>query len=159
MVNVIHVPLTGGCMCGAVRYEAKAGPSRVLHCHCQSCRKHAAAPVAMLAVLKANQIVFTGGDRKICQSSPGVGRAFCAIGGTSRSWETVFGNEGPICAIHISAFDNPEALAPTAHSFYPERISWFGMAVSLPRYKGFVAGGSLLHYGPAEKEPSGTNPA
>ncbi len=149
------VTLTGGCMCGAVRYGTTGEPSRVLHCHCQSCRRHTGAPAATLAVFKADQIEFSGDDRKIYDSAPDVGRAFCANCGTSLTWETVFGDEGPICAIHISTFDNPDALTPTAHSFYPERISWFDVADDLPRYEGFVAGGSLLHHGPAKEGPSG----
>jgi len=112
---------------------------------------HTGAPVATLAVLKADQVAFNGAERKIYKSSPGVGRAFCANCGTTLTWETVFGDEGPICAIHISTFDNPDVSAPTAHSFYPERISWFDVADNLPRYEGFVAGGTFLGNGPANK--------
>ena len=149
------VTLTGGCLCGAVRYETTGAPSRVLHCHCQSCRMHTGAPVATLAVLRPDQVELSGQDRKIYESSPGVGRAFCANCGTSLTWETVLGDEGPVCAVHISTFDNPDALTPSAHSFYPERITWFDVADDLPRYEGFVAGGSLFHQGPAKEGPSG----
>jgi len=100
-------------------------------------------------------VEFSGDDRKIYNSSPGVGRAFCANCGTSLTWETVFGDEGAICAIHISTFDKPDALMPTAHCFYPERISGFDVADDLPRYEGFMAGGSLLRYGPAKERPPG----
>jgi len=150
------MPINGGCMCGAVRYETKGEPSRVLHCHCQSCRTHTGAPMATLAVFKAGQVEFSGEPRKIYGSTPGVGRAFCANCGTSLTWETVFGDEGPICAVHISTFDHPDALRPTAHTFFPERISWFDVADDLPRYAGFAAGGVLLHYGAAKGEPPGT---
>ena len=34
----------GGCMCGAVRYEASGEPFSVNHCHCLSCRKHNGGP-------------------------------------------------------------------------------------------------------------------
>ena len=146
--------LTGGCMCGAVRYETKGTSSRVLHCHCRSCRTHTGAPMATLAVFRANQVEFSGDDRKIYDSAPGVERAFCASCGTSLTWETVFGDEGPLCAVHISSFDDPEALTPTAHSFYPERISWFDIADDLPRHEAFVADSTPLHFGPAIKEPS-----
>lgn len=146
---------TGGCMCGAVRYETTGDSSRVLHCHCQSCRNHTGAPMATLAVFKTDQVHFSGDDRKSYESTPGVARAFCANCGTSLSWETVFGDEGPLCAIHISTFDNPDALTPSAHSFYSERISWFDVADDLPRHKGFVAGSEPLRYGPATKEPPG----
>ncbi|MCP4314846.1 MAG: GFA family protein [Hyphomicrobiales bacterium] len=144
----------GGCMCGAVRYEITGEPSRVLHCHCQSCRSHTGAPMATLAVFGAEQVIFSGDDRKNYQSAPGVNRAFCANCGTSLTWETVFGDEGPLCAIHISSFDNPDALTPDAHSFYPERISWFDVADNLPRHEGFVAGSEPLQYGPAKQKPT-----
>ncbi len=140
---------TGCCMCGAVHYETKGDPSRVLHCHCQSCRSHTGAPMATLAVFKADQVSFSGEDRKIYESASGVHRTFCANCGASLTWETVFGDEGALCAIHISAFDDPEALTPTGHSFYPERISWFDVADDLPRHEGFVAGSEPLQYGPA----------
>lgn len=145
---------SGGCMCGAVRYEATDEPFRVINCHCRSCRKHTGAPAATLAVFKANQVAFSGDERKIYVSSPGVGRAFCADCGTPLTWETDLGDVGQICALHISTFDTPDALVPSAHSFYPERISWFDFADELPRYQGFVKDRTLLCHGPASAEPS-----
>lgn len=143
--------LSGGCMCGAVRYETTDVSSRVLHCHCQSCRKHTGAPAATLAVFKADQVKFSGEKRKDYKSAPGVVRAFCSNCGTSMTWETVLADEGAVCAIHISTFDQPDVLIPTGHSFYPERISWFDIADNLPRYEGFVRGNEPLHLGPAKK--------
>jgi len=144
---------SGGCMCSAVRYQTTGEPARVLNCHCRSCRKHTGAPAVTLAVFKVDQVAFSGEERKIYTSSPGVGRAFCADCGTPLTWETGLGDLGPVCAIHISTFDDPDALRPTAHSFYPERISWFEIADRLPRYEGFVRDGSLLGHGPAVTEP------
>ena len=31
--------LTGGCLCGAVRYEIGADPMFAAHCHCRDCQK------------------------------------------------------------------------------------------------------------------------
>ena len=45
--------LTGGCHCGAVRYEM---PEAVLHCalcHCSDCRRHAGAPMVSWAIAPA----------------------------------------------------------------------------------------------------------
>lgn len=149
-----ELSMTGGCLCGAVRYEATGEPFRVIHCHCRSCRKHTGAPAATLPVYRFDQVSFSGDDRKIYPSSPGVGRAFCGTCGTSLTWEAELGGYGPICALHISSFDDPDALVPSAHSFYADRISWFDIADDLPRYEGFVIDGVLLRHGPAIADPS-----
>ena len=146
--------LSGGCLCGAVRYATTGEAVRVLNCHCRTCRKHTGAPAVTLAVYKVGQVEFSGDERKIYASSPGVGRAFCATCGTPLTWETRLGDLGPVCALHISTFDDPEALMPSAHSFYPERISWFDFADSLPRYEGFVKDGTLVCHGPATAGPT-----
>ena len=148
--------LTGGCMCRAVRYETTGDSFGVIHCHCHSCRKHNGAPVVTLAGFKADQVAFSGNERKIYESSPGVGRAFCGNCGTQLTWEGDGGDLGPIVEFHISTFDDPEALVPSAHAFYPERISWLDIADNLPRYEGFSEDSPLLRHGPvSDGLPSG----
>jgi hypothetical protein len=34
------VPVTGGCLCGVVRYESTAPPDRGTYCHCTMCQKN-----------------------------------------------------------------------------------------------------------------------
>ena len=143
--------MKGGCMCGSVRYETSDEPFAVNHCHCRSCRKHNGAPVATLAGFKADQVAFSGDERKIYESSPGVGRAFCGKCGTPLTWEGDGGALGRIFELHISTFDDPNSLVPTAHAFALERISWFDIADDLPRYKGFIDDGSPLRHGPARE--------
>jgi hypothetical protein len=140
----------GGCMCGAVRYETRGESFGVQHCHCHSCRKHNGAPVVTLAGFKADQVTWSGDARKIYNSSPGVGRAFCGKCGTPLTWEGDGGELGPIFELHISTFDEPDRLVPTAHAFDPERIAWFDIADNLPRYKGFVDGSTPLRHGPVK---------
>ncbi len=148
--------LTGSCLCGAVRYETRGESFLVNHCHCRSCRKNNGAAVVTLAGFKASQVTFSGAQRKIYNSSPGVGRAFCGNCGTPLTWEGEGGSLGAIVELHISTFDKPERLVPSAHAFYPERIAWFDVADGLPRYSGFVDGSTPLRHGPADEElPSG----
>jgi hypothetical protein len=64
------------------------------------------------------------------------------------TWEGDGDDLGPICEIHVSTFDNPDALEPTGHAFYHERISWFDVADRLPRYEGFVEYDPPLRHGP-----------
>jgi hypothetical protein len=141
--------LKGQCMCSAVKFAASGAPDRVLNCHCNSCRSHTGAPMATLAVFREDQVTFSGAARKAYQSAPGVERAFCPECGTSMTWETELGEEGRLCAIHISCFENPDALPPDAHSFYVNRLDWFDAHDDLPRHAGFVAGSTPMQSGPA----------
>ena len=83
-----------------------------------------------MAGFKADQVKFSGDERKIYESSPGVGRAFCGNCGTPLTWEGDGGDLGPIVELHISTFDNPDALVPSAHAFYSERITWMDIATA-----------------------------
>lgn len=49
----------GGCMCGAVRYQAQGTPVSVIYCHCESCRRHTGAPVVACAGFKREQVSFS----------------------------------------------------------------------------------------------------
>ncbi len=146
-----EVGMTGGCMCGAVRYETMGASFGINHCHCQSCRKHNGAAVVTLAGFTAGQVTFSGDERRIYESSPGVGRAFCGTCGTPLTWEGDGGELGAIFEFHISTFDNPDDLVPTAHAFEPERIPWFDVADNLPRYEGFIDDSTPLRHGPVNE--------
>lgn len=143
--------MAGGCLCGAVRYETIGNPFAINHCHCKSCRKHNGAAVVTLAGFARDQVTFSGDQRKIYESSPGVARAFCGTCGTPLTWEGDGGELGPIVEFHISTFDTPDDLVPTAHAFEPERIAWFDVADDLPRYEGFVDDGKPLRHGPVRE--------
>ena len=80
-------PTTGGCMCGAVRYEAVGEALDIGYCHCHSCRRHTGAPVVTFVVFEADNVHFTGRERRIYESSPGVARAFC--GQCGYHWDDV----------------------------------------------------------------------
>jgi len=124
----------GGCMCGAVRYKAVGPPTGVIYCHCESCRRHTGSPVSALAGFRQDDVRFTKGKRKLYASSKGVGRGFCADCGTTLTWEGDGEELGQLIEIHMGTLDDPSALKPNCHIHHDERISWFDVAGTLPRY-------------------------
>lgn len=124
----------GGCMCGAVRFEALGEPIIVAHCHCNSCRRHTGAPLVTLVSFEAGQVTFTKGERRIYESSPGVKRAFCGDCGATLAWESNPRGHSLI-EFHIGTLDEPNALPPSIHVFHGERLAWFDTADRLPRYE------------------------
>lgn len=55
--------ITGGCLCGAIRYEVTGEPVRTAHCHCDDCRRATGASFA-------TNVFFKEEDVKITQGTP-----------------------------------------------------------------------------------------
>lgn len=124
---------TGGCMCGAVRYEAIGEPFAVGYCHCRSCRHHTGAPVAALVAFERDRVKFTKADRSIYNSSPGVERGFCDQCGTPLSWEGKAWDGLLFINFHISTLDSPDNYVPDRHWYHSKRIAWVEVSDDLPR--------------------------
>ena len=90
-----------------------------------------------------NEITWTGDERRIYQSSPGIGRGFCGKCGTPLTWEGhVEELGGDLIEVFISTTDAPDALVPQFHIWTDERIEWFDTVDELPRYHGWMHDGS-----------------
>ena len=55
---------TGGCLCGAIRYEISGDPVRAANCHCDECRKATGASFATVAFFKEDDVRVTQGTPK-----------------------------------------------------------------------------------------------
>ncbi len=121
MVNaVLH---TGGCLCGAIRFEAEGVPKWTSYCHCNSCRKHTGAPASAFAGFERVQVRFTSGQLATYASSPGVNRGFCGTCGSTLTYEGErWASE---IHFHVGAFDRPQDFSPLGHAFAEERLPWF----------------------------------
>lgn len=131
--------ITGGCMCGAVRYEANGKPRNIAYCHCSDCRGYTGAPTMVWVSFESSQVNYLKGSPKIYESSPGVGWGFCDYCGSSLIWQanlSVFGgSDVVITEFTISSLDKPDEYVPDQHWYDGERISWFDVADNLPRYQ------------------------
>jgi hypothetical protein len=123
----------GGCLCGAVRFEAVGAPAWVAHCHCQSCRKSTGAPFAAFVGFLRSQVTFTGAAPATYASSPGVVRSFCGACGTPIAYEADrFPGE---IHLYLCTLDTPAAFTPQAHVHVGEQLPWLHLADGLPRYR------------------------
>lgn len=119
MVSDVH---TGGCLCGAVRFDVRGPAKWTAYCHCHSCRKHTGAPVSAFAGFERSQVSFTKGQLAVFASSPGVKRGFCSNCGSTLTYE---GDRWPTeIHFHVGAFDLPQDFPPTGHAFAEERLPW-----------------------------------
>lgn len=124
--------LQGGCMCGAVRYEAAEEPFNVTLCHCVDCRRASGAPALAWFSVRRAALRWTRGSPTRNASSPGVERLFCSQCGTQLTWHGADAS-GEI-DVTLCSLDDPDAIAPADHTFASQQVRWLHLADTLPRY-------------------------
>ncbi|HEY8615254.1 GFA family protein [Phenylobacterium sp.] len=124
------VAYSGGCLCGAVRWAAKAEPVNVRLCHCRLCRRATGAPYFARALFPADAVTRTGETTGFASSHRLVRRS-CARCGTPVFAEP---NDAPYLAVALGTLDQPEALAPGSHIWVSQKVPWVRLDDGLPQY-------------------------
>jgi hypothetical protein len=121
---------SGGCLCGAIRYEISAPTLGTSYCHCEDCRKASGAPVLAWTFFPSGSLTFTKGVPKTLFWA-GRERTFCGDCGTPLSF---FDPDLPAeYEVTTCSLDQPEACPPKDHTWTCDRLPWFETSDSLPR--------------------------
>jgi hypothetical protein len=128
--------LTGGCLCGAVRFQVTPPTKWCAHCHCSLCRRaHGAAFVTWFGVERSNfELVAGSDDLSWYQSTPAARRGFCARCGSTIFFESErWADEVHIALAHM---DGPIDRSPQAHVFFDAHVDWVELGDGLRRFGG-----------------------
>ena len=105
-----HHSFTGGCHCGAVRYECTSRPLMMLNCHCRDCQQMSGGPYTPVVYVPAKAFRITKGTlRKYATPSDAGGenlRGFCGE-----------------CGSHLTGAESERGLGIAASSL--DDPSWF----------------------------------
>ena len=120
----------GGCLCGAVRFQASGEPINVRVCHCRNCQKAMGSPFFARALF-AQDALTVEGDTARYASSEATDRVFCKACGTRLfSWRT----NGTAAGVALALFDDRNAFAPTEHIWVNEKMHWVKLDDGLPQH-------------------------
>lgn len=132
--------ITGGCLCGAVRYATDAEPdaARAVICHCTTCQRHSGSAFAAILGFPAGSVAITGPLRTYTepggQSGEPFHRRFCPDCGTPVVWQ----REGaPRMLILAGTLDDTSLFQPTLSIFCESARPWVKVSadtVNHPRY-------------------------
>jgi len=129
--------LSGGCHCGAVRYEVSEAPERHSVCCCTDCRRTAGAPMVAWAIFPKDAMKVTKGAPKVRMSSDHAERSFCGECGTGLFYVSEAYLPGKV-DIASATLDEPDAIGPPAAVVQTaERIGWAADLNTLPQYPRF----------------------
>lgn len=127
--------VTGGCLCGAVRYEAWAYLKDAYYCHCRICQKSNGAPFEIAVLVVPGTLRFLSGEPKYYQSSPFGRRGFCADCGARLIWIDVDGSRPEWTNLAVGCLDEPGAVVPTSHQCVESRLPWNVVDEGLPQFR------------------------
>jgi hypothetical protein len=126
---------TGGCLCGAVRYECNAEPFFMGNCHCRDCQKSTGTAYSAEIGVPAAALKITGAvkyfDSK-ADSGNLISRGFC-----SQCGARLFGKSHAmpdLAMISAGSLDNPGQYQPTLDIFTASAQPWDHMNPALMKF-------------------------
>ena len=126
--------ITGGCHCGAIRYEVEGDAIVHALCHCSDCRRSAGAPMVGWTMYPLDAVKVLQGAPKAYASSEHGRRHFCPDCGTGLFFTNAVVLPG-IIDIQSATYDDPQAVPARAHIQIAERIAWMETAHELPTFE------------------------
>jgi hypothetical protein len=120
---VTEHPLTGGCLCGAVRFEVGETPVSAGYCHCTRCRRRTGTAASVSATVAGSALRVVAGEELIrCWQPPeGAAKCFCSACG-AHLWARL-GEDGPYF-VRLGAFDSDPGVRPSYRQFVAYAAPW-----------------------------------
>lgn len=132
----MSVVFTGGCLCGAVRYESTSEPVVAAHCHCEDCRRSSGTGHCSHIGLPGPALTVTGEVKfhdAPADSGNTVSRGFCPTCG-SAIYSTNSGMPN-MAFIRASSLDDLEVFQPQLVVYAKRAASWDPIDPSLPSFE------------------------
>ena len=127
--------LKGGCLCGAVTYEASGEPKRFYHCHCARCRKVTGTGHASNLFLQPATLTWLTGEEQIrafkVPEAQRFTNSFCANCGSRVPRQA---RDSDIVMIPAGSLDDAAPIMPQARIFSGSRASWSCTDDEIPVY-------------------------
>jgi len=117
--------ISGGCLCGAVRYSIDAEPLGTRACWCRTCQAIGAGSATVNVFFPSEAISVDGAlmtYRSHADSGHTVAHAFCPVCGTPLFTQSETGHE--VKGVRAGTLDNPEIGKPQWNLWVSQAPSW-----------------------------------
>lgn len=132
----MSTPITGGCACGAIRYDCTADPLFTAHCQCRDCQRTSGTGHLSILIVPKAAATLSGEPtfyKTVGDSGQSVERGFCP-----RCGSPVLGRySGFPDALGLPAgcLDDPARFAPSVVIYSGSALPWDVMDPSLPAFE------------------------
>lgn len=127
MTVMLQLPITGGCQCGALRYEISAVPVQIYVCHCRECQKQSASAFGISLLFPHAAFRLTSGAAKSWSRPTDGGRSlkcwFCPDCG-ARLWHEYDDVAAPeMITVKGGSLDEPPDLGAAIHIWTARKLA------------------------------------
>lgn len=131
----MNLPQTGGCVCGAVRYEIGAEPIVMFHCHCRDCQRVSGGAGTPVFYVPKDAFKVTKGEIRHFATQAERGgenkRGFCATCGSRLTG----GESQRGVGVTAGSLDDPSVFQPKFHIFVKDTQEWDQLDHALHKFE------------------------
>ena len=117
--------LSGGCACGAIKYETDADPVVMVNCHCRDCQRSSGSAYAAIMVVPKSAVRVSGEPRYhrvVGSGGKAVERGFCPNCGSQVTAKLE--RMPDVLGLQAGSLDNPARFKPTIDLFTDSAQPW-----------------------------------
>jgi hypothetical protein len=121
---MVDLPLTGGCLCGGVRYEIDEPLVSSGYCHCTRCQRRTGTAAAPSARIAPGSLRIVAGEELVrCwQPEEGFAKCFCSnCGGALWSRDPADPN---VMGVRLGTVDGDPGIRPTQRTYVDYAAVW-----------------------------------
>ena len=118
------LPLTGGCMCGRVRFEVSEPLVSAGYCHCTRCQRRTGTAASVSGRIAPGSLRILSGDELVDAYEPedGFVKVFCSACG-SQLWSR-HPTDPDVISVRLGSFDADPGIRPSYRQFVAYAASW-----------------------------------
>jgi hypothetical protein len=124
--------LSGGCLCGAVRYRVTALQHGATVCHCRTCQQAGGGPFMVFAPVAHADFALTQGALTLYRSSDIAERGFCGACGSPLTYR---GFTSDHVSVAVGTLDEPARAAPSSQLAAEQALPWLKPSLETPNTK------------------------
>jgi hypothetical protein len=131
------LPLTGGCLCGGVRFEITEEPESAGYCHCTRCQRRTGTAASAQAKVRPGSVRITSGEDLVRTYAPeeGFTKSFCSCCGSALFSSAP--DDEDIFSVRLGALDPGHGLRPEYRQRLESAADWEPIPDDgLKRYEG-----------------------
>jgi hypothetical protein len=121
---------TGGCLCGAVRYQVRGPLRSVVMCHCSQCRRQTGHVMAATAAQRSHFELLRQDELRWYAASEQARRGFCGRCGSTLFWEGVGRDYVSIAA---GTLDDSSGLQIACHIHVADKGGYYHIEPGVPQ--------------------------